>query len=133
MKTLLVSLALLLVATSASAFCDDWRTADTVLLTSALVVTEVDREQTQWMVSQPRAAGYYEKYNTFTGSQPSAATVNMTFAVETVAAVAAACVLPNPYRDLFFVGWIGVEYSVVHHNTATVGTPTPLLGMHLSF
>ena len=126
---LLLTLLVLLPSLARAELCAGWRTSDTLLLASALTLTEVDREQTQWMLSH----GDYERYNWFMAGHPSATVIDRTFLLETVSAIVASCLLPNPYRDLLYIGWTGLEISDTAHNAKSVGAPISLLGINLSF
>jgi len=167
MRFLFGLIILLVYSNPVFAFCDDWRGSDTLLLTSALIVTEIDREQTQWFLAQVitqqktvetstaetvtrrghtrtvtktsesqskfSISPYYEQWNFLIPGHPTATTVDTTIVLGTVSSIVASCLLPHPWRTVFFVTWITVETSATYHNVHDVGTPTPLLGMKLSF
>lgn len=110
MKAMLL-VALLVLPLRISAFCDDWRPVDTVMLGTALTLTVLDWNQTL----QFRAHGVHEE-NRVIGPTPSRGDVNIAISFGMGAEVLAACWLSPSLRPWFLGTVIAAEAWAVNHN-----------------
>ena len=93
---------------------DKWTTKDTILEASFIVLNGCDWRQTNDIVSR-QDEGYYE-HNRFLGDHPSHRQVHTWFMLTTIAHVVVAYKLPQYYRRVWQVAWIGIEADMVNHN-----------------
>jgi hypothetical protein len=84
-----------------SFFFKDWDTTDTVLQSTATVLTIMDWMQTLQIADNPHK---YREKNFILGPNPSRSAVNNYFPIYIGAQLLMAAVLPKPYRNVFQVG-----------------------------
>lgn len=109
--TMLV-LVLLILPAKAFAFCDDWRTSDTVLAVTYTAFHVLD-----WQQTQERIRLGWPESNQIMGRHPSANRVDDYFTVTLLGVYLGACILPNPWRDALLAAGIVVEFNVTQSNT----------------
>jgi hypothetical protein len=136
-------LVFLLTFVSLNALADEWRTADSWMLGTALAMTAIDWGQTRYIVktrqqtsdvwacvntgpvnatsatatcAKPEAPRAHYETNPILGRQPSLTTVDRYFAASMIATAGLAFVLPQTQRRWMLGGIITVEAFVVLRN-----------------
>lgn len=114
----LVFLFSVLLLRSSIVKADEWKTADTALLSGAVVMLSVDWAQTLYIVNHPA----YHETNPLLGRHPSSGKVNLYFAGAIATTIGASILLPEKYRRFALGSLIVMEtYVVIRNNSIGVG------------
>ena len=114
MKLLLIPL-ILLIPFKAFAFCDDWRTSDTVLAVSYSALLYMDWRQTMQGIGSNQQPGIYEK-NIYLGRHPSDTALAQYMLSSAVGGLLLGCFLHGDYRTLWFSSLVVVELYAMNDN-----------------
>ncbi|GEJ56242.1 hypothetical protein [Anaeromyxobacter diazotrophicus] len=102
----------LLVLVAAPARASTWTVKDTVIEAAGATLHLLDMSQTLRISADPR----YVENNPILGRRPAAATVTGYFVGTLLLHVTVARLLPQPYRTMWQLAWIGVEGGCVANN-----------------
>jgi hypothetical protein len=99
---------------TASAF-DEWTEEDTKYQLVYSLVTFVDLKQTRQVARNPDK---FVEYNPFLGESPSEGDVNVYITSIILGNAAVAYILPQKYRRIWQMFWIGYECNTIERNYA---------------
>lgn len=109
LRWLMVSLVVLM---AAPARASEWTAKDTVIEAAGATLHLLDLSQTLRISADPR----FVEHNPILGQRPAASAVTTYFVGTLLLHAAVARVLPQPYRTMWQLAWIGVEGGCVANN-----------------
>ena len=118
-KSVLLS-TILIVLSYSNAFADSlffqpFSGYDYTLEAIFIGTTSMDWSQTQQITNNPMM---YHEMNPILGRHPSLGLVNMYFPISIGLHALIAYALPKPYREVWQMGWIGIETGMVVNNVS---------------